>query len=75
MIIVNITELKALHGERVINLVVSDIVVSGLAKLMDSVKQGKIDKDNPLNAAWVDCLTNINGSKWDDIRAIIKRSL
>ena len=75
MIIVNITELKALHGERVINLVVSDIVVSGLAKLMDSVKQGKIDKDNPLNAAWVDCLANINGSKWDDIRSIIKRSL
>lgn len=71
----NITELKALHGERVVNLVVSDIVMSGLGKLMDSVKSGKIGKDNPLNAAWVDCLTNINNSKWDDIRAIIKRSL
>lgn len=71
----NITELKALHGERIVNLVVSDIVMSGLGKLMDSAKSGKISDDNPLNAAWIACLKNINESKWDDIRSIIKRSL
>ncbi len=71
----NITELRKAHNERIINLVVSDIVVAGLGKLMDTVSSGKVDKTNPLTESWAKCLEDISESKWDDIRAVIKRSL
>lgn len=66
-----ITELKAKHGERVVNLVVSDIVIAGLGRIASepSVRQ------DPLAESCRECFTDINASGWDDIRAIIKRSL
>lgn len=67
-----ITELKQKHNERIIDLVVTDIVIAGLKALKeDDVKS----KDNPLVESWKACFDDINGSSWDDIRAVIKRSL
>lgn len=67
-----ITELKQKHNERIINLVVTDIVIAGLKAL----KEDDINSpDNPLVESWKRCFDDINGSSWDDIRAVIKRSL
>lgn len=68
-----ITELKQKHNERIINLVVTDIVVAGLKALIedDDIKS----PDNPLVESWKKCFDDINDSSWNDIRAIIKRSL
>ena len=67
-----ITELKQKHNERIINLVVTDIVIAGLKALKeDDVRSA----DNPLVESWKKCFDDIDGSSWDDIRAVIKRSL
>lgn len=67
-----ITELKQKHNERIIGLVVTDIVIAGLKALKeDDIKS----PDNPLVESWKRCFDDINDSSWDDIRAIIKRSL
>lgn len=68
-----ITELKQKHNERILNLVVTDIVIAGLSKL--KTDEEIISKDNPLVESWKACFDDINGSSWDDIRAVIKRSL
>lgn len=68
-----ITELKQKHNERIIGLVVTDIVIAGLKALKedDIIKSS----DNPFVENWKKCFDDINDSSWDDIRAIIKRSL
>lgn len=67
-----VTELKLKHNEFIVNLVVTDIVIAGLKALKeDDVKS----KDNPLVESWKACFDDINDSSWDDIRAVIKRSL
>lgn len=67
-----ITELKQKHNVRIIDLVVTDIVLAGLRSLKESdIKSA----DNPLVESWKKCFDDIGGSSWDDIRAIIKRSL
>ena len=67
-----VTELKLKHNERIIGLVVTDIVIAGLKALKeDDVKS----LDNPLVESWKRCFDDINDSSWDDIRAVIKRSL
>lgn len=68
-----ITELKQKHNERIINLVVTDIVIAGLTKLKTDEEVNS--PDNPLVESWKRCFDDINGSSWDDIRAVIKRSL
>ena len=67
-----VTELKLKYNERILNLVVTDIVIAGLKALKeDDVKS----PDNPLVESWKKCFDDIDGSSWDDIRAVIKRSL
>lgn len=68
-----ITELKQKHNERIINLVVTDIVIAGLSRL--KTDEEVRSADNPLVESWAKCFTDINNSSWDDIRAIIKRCL
>lgn len=71
-----ITELKKLNNERIINLVVTDIVTTGLKKLVpDALAITMQDEPTPLAKDWAECFTRINSSAWDDIRSIIKRSL
>lgn len=68
-----ITELKQKHSERIINRVVTDIVMAGLSKLKTDEEVNS--PDNPLVESAKRCIDDINDSSWDDIRAIIKRSL
>lgn len=68
-----ITELKTRHTERMINLVSTDIVIAGLRELVRVYAHKEID--NPLAEDFKKCLDDINGSTWDEIRSIIKRSL
>lgn len=68
-----VTELKQKHNERIIGLVVTDIVIAGLKAL--KTDEEVISKDNPLVESWKACFDDINDSSWDDIRAVIKRSL
>lgn len=67
----NITELKQKHSERIICQAVTDIVIAGLSKI------AALDGDyvTPLAADIRRCFDDINNSSWEDIRAIIKRSL
>lgn len=69
-----ITELKQKHTERIINLVVTDIVISGLRDLKEDAKD-VISRNNPLAESWAKCFNDINDSSWEDIRSIIKRML
>ena len=71
-----ITELKNKYNERIINLVVTDIVNTGLSKLATDARMILDREDpNPLEKDWASCLLDISGSTWDDVRSIIKRSL
>ena len=65
------TELKEKHGERILSLVVTDIVMQGLI----SIREHRRDKESPLGAAINSCFEDIDGGTWDEIRAAIKRSL
>ena len=67
----NITELKSKHGERIISLVVSDIVVAGLSRIANEPSP----RQDQLAESCRACFNDINASGWDDIRAIVKRSL
>lgn len=66
-----ITELKAKYNERIINQTVTDIVVAGISRL--AAEDG--DYTTPLASEIRRCFDDINESKWDDIRSIVKRSL
>lgn len=66
-----LTELKEKHTERIICQTVTDIVVAGLSRI--AAQDG--DYTTPLAADVRRCFDDINNSSWDDIRAIIKRSL
>lgn len=71
-----LTELKTKQNERIINMVVSDIVSTGLSKLQqEAVDITMNDKAPALAKSWAECFNSINSSSWDDIRSIIKRSL
>ena len=71
-----ITELKQKQSERMINMVVTDIVSTGLSKLQaEAVEISMNDKAPALAKDWAECFNNINSSSWDDIRSIIKRTL
>lgn len=71
-----ITGLKAKYNERIISLVVTDVVNTGLNKLTTQARE-ILDKPDPnaLEKDWASCLLDISGSTWDDVRSIIKRSL
>lgn len=67
----NYTDLKEKHGERILNLVVTDIVMQGLIR----VKETPRDDKSPLGAVISSCFEDIDAGTWDEIRAAIKRSL
>ena len=66
-----ITELKAKYSERIINQTVTDVVVAGISRI--AAEEG--DYTTPLASEIRRCFDDINASKWDDIRSIVKRSL
>lgn len=66
-----ITELKAKYSERIINQTVTDVVVAGISRI--AAQDG--DYTTPLASEIRRCFDDINASKWDDIRSIVKRSL
>ena len=66
-----ITELKANYSERIISQTVTDIVVAGISRI--AAEDG--DYVTPLAMEIRRCFDDINESKWDDIRSIVKRSL
>lgn len=66
-----ITDLKATHNERIINMVVTDIVVAGIGRYSDICE----NPATPLGEDCKKCFEDIDGSSWEDIRSIIKRSL
>ena len=68
-----ITELKTRHTERMINLVSTDIVIAGLRELVRVYANKEIN--DPLAEDFKMCLDDINGSTWEEIRSIIKRTL
>ena len=71
-----LTELKQKKNERIINMVVSDIVCTGLNKLKQEGIDITMNPDAPALAKdWAECFNNINSSSWDEIRSIIKRTL
>lgn len=67
-----ITELKEKHSERLVNLTVTEIVLGGLARIRE---KDPAAEGSPLGIEVRKCFDDIDNSTWDDIRAIIKRSL
>ena len=67
-----ITELKEKYSERLISIVVTEIVVGGMARIRE---KDPTAEGSPLGVEVRKCFNDIDNSKWDDIRAIIKRSL
>ncbi len=67
-----ITELKEKYSERLVSIVVTEIVVGGMARIRE--KDPAVE-GSPLGVEVRKCFDDIDNSKWDDIRAIIKRSL
>lgn len=65
------TDLKEKHGERILNLVVTDIVLQGLIRVRETPRDDK----SPLGAVISSCFEDIDAGTWDEIRAAIKRSL
>lgn len=65
------TELKDKHGDRILNLVVTDIVLQGLIRMREKPRDDK----SPLGAVISSCFEDIDAGTWDEIRAAIKRSL
>ena len=63
--------LKEKHGERIINLVVTDIVMQGLIRMREVPREDK----TALGAVISSCFEDIDAGTWDEIRAAIKRSL
>ncbi|MBO7093759.1 MAG: hypothetical protein J6W33_02525 [Spirochaetia bacterium] len=66
----NITELKAKHNERIITIAVTEIILAGLSRIASQEPD-----PTPLAVDVKKCFDDINNSNWDDIRAVIKRSL
>lgn len=67
-----ITELKEKHGERLINLTVTEIVLGGMSQIR---KKDPAAEGSPLGVEVRKCFDDIDNSTWDEIRAIIKRTL
>ena len=67
----NYPELKEKHGERILSLVVTDIVMQGLIRMREHPR----DTKSPLGAVISSCFEDIDSGTWDEIRAAIKRSL
>lgn len=66
-----ITDLKAKYNERLIQMAAAEIVIAGLGRIAsEDARPG-----SPLAEDMRKCFDDINNSSWDDIRAIIKRSL
>ena len=63
--------LKEKHGERIISLVVTDIVMQGLIRMREMPR----DDYTALGAVIDSCFEDIDAGTWDEIRAAIKRSL
>lgn len=66
----NYTELKTKHGERFLSLISTDIVMEGIKALKKMPKE-----QSPLAEALRAAFDDINAGSWDEIRAVIKRSL
>lgn len=64
-----IVEAKEKYGERILSLVATEIVASGL----DQVKES--DTRTALDVVFQNCVDDLSSSSWDEIRSIIKRSL
>ena len=64
-----ITEIKARHGEKVLQLTVTSIITEGIKAMLAE------DPQSPIGKAVDACLKDIIAQDWNDIRAIIKRSL
>jgi hypothetical protein len=64
------TDLKEKHSERILGLVVTDIVLQGLS----AVREGK-QESSALAEACRAAFEDIDAGSWDEIRAVIKRTL
>ena len=67
-----ITDLKEKYSERLVNLTVTEIVLGGLARIRE---KDPAAEGSPLGIEVRKCFDDIDNSTWDEIRAIIKRSL
>lgn len=64
-----ITDLKYKHGEKVLQLTVTSIISEGIKTMLDQ------DPQSPIGQAVRACLDDIIAHEWNEIRAIIKRTL
>lgn len=62
-------EIKAKHGEKVLEMTVTEIVIQGIKSIED------LEVRSPASQAVKNCFEDIRSCEWQDIRAIIKRNL
>jgi hypothetical protein len=63
-------EIREKYGERMLSMVATDIVLQGLRSL-----QERYDDRSALGREMKACIEDINSGSWDEIRAVIKRTL
>ena len=63
-------DIKAKYGERMLAMAVTDIVLAGLKAL-----PAQLDERSVIGQDMKKLIEDINGGSWDEIRAVIKRSL
>lgn len=63
-------EIREKYGERMLSMVATDIVQQGIRFL-----QEHYDDRSSLGKEMKACIEDINSGSWDEIRAVIKRTL
>lgn len=63
-------EIREKYGERMLSMAAADIVIQGIKCMLEHY-----DERSSLGKDLKACMEDINSGSWDEIRAVIKRSL
>ena len=63
-------ELREKYGERMLSMCATDIVIQGIKYMLEHY-----DDRSALGRDLKACMKDINAGSWDEIRAVIKRTL
>ena len=63
-------EIREKYGERMLSMAATDIVIQGIKYMLEHY-----DERSALGRDLKACMEDINSGSWDEIRAVIKRSL
>lgn len=71
------SDLKEKHGERLLSRAATDIVLTGIRGLKEHLERDPEypEEKSALERELISLIDDINSGSWDEVRAVIKRSL